>query len=86
MRVQVLHDGRGRIRSITQVNPETKFGVTVVPPRGHSVTEVELPAELQQVPLHTLHDSHRLDIETKGLVQAPAKKAPARTTRRSKRR
>ena len=78
MKVLVLHDSKGRIRSITQVNPETKFGVTVVPPRGHSVTEVELAAELQSVPLHTLHESYRLDRKASRLVPAPAKIAKKR--------
>lgn len=86
MKVLVLHDSKGRVRSITQVNPETKFGVTVVPPRGHSVTEVELAADLQNVPLHTLHDSHVLDRGTQRLVPVPPKKAQARPARITKKR
>jgi hypothetical protein len=74
MKVSVLHDRQGKIRSITQVNPDTKFGVTIMAPRGYAVTELELPAELQQEPLHKLHASHRVNIREKKLVPGKAGK------------
>jgi hypothetical protein len=82
MRVSVLHDRQGKIRSITQVSPDTKFGVTVIAPRGFSVTEVELPPEFHLRPLHELHASHRVDIREKKLVPGGPKRGakPGKST------
>jgi hypothetical protein len=72
MKVLVLHDSSGKIKSITQVNPDAKFGVSVAAPKGHTVNELELPTELRDVALHSLHKTHRVDLKTKSIVPAPA--------------
>ena len=75
MKVSVLHDRTGKIRAITQVDPHAKFGVTMIAPRGFAVTEVELPSELEQEPLHQLHASHRVDVKGRKLVLGAAAKS-----------
>jgi hypothetical protein len=84
MKVSVLHDRQGKIRSITQISPDTKFGVTIIAPRGFSVTEVELPPEFHQEPLQSVHATHRVDIREKKLVPDTVKKNAKREKRAGK--
>jgi hypothetical protein len=84
MKVQVLHDRRGNIKSITQVSPDTKFIVSVLAPRGQTAIELELPAELQGIALHSLHETHRVDLENRRLVPAPPKNKRAKPAPKKK--
>jgi hypothetical protein len=69
MKVSVVSDEQGRIVSVSKFGDvgEKVSGIMkagVVPERGQTVHEVELPAELHQISLLELHTGFRIDSAT----------------------
>jgi len=82
MRTFVKHAKDGEIMSIVQIDslPEG-FEPWGILEEGEQVTEIELPARLEAMELHDLHDGYRLDMAKGKLVK---KRAPRSSDTASK--
>lgn len=72
MKIHILHDNQGNIRSLMVPAPEFVDTIGVVPKQGEQVTIVEHPdLSGEQIPHHLrdLHERFRVDLSSGKLVQ-----------------
>ncbi len=58
MKIVVVHDRTGRIKSLAKVHPDSPFGVGAVPGPGDFAAEIELEPALANAELHEIHANY----------------------------
>jgi hypothetical protein len=74
MKASILHDGHGHIVSVAKIGDLKAAGskftsAGLIPGAGQHLTEVELSAEDEKLPLHELHARYRVEAKTAKLVK-----------------
>ena len=73
MKLQILHDGQGRIVGLGRVEPpprgrKLKAAASLQPGSGQSLLEVEVSGNLAKRPLAEIYEGYRVDPKAKKLV------------------
>jgi hypothetical protein len=61
MKIVVVHDLNGKIKTLAKVNPGSPYGIGAVPGPGDLATEIELDASLANLGLHEIHAKYVVD-------------------------
>lgn len=74
MKIIVVHDGSGRIKTVAKAHPDAVRGFGARPGPGEFAAEIELEPQLANLGLHELHGNYVVDASGKIKKLKPIRK------------